>query len=78
MPKNQLGDELSERLIETIIISTRFKEFRKEFLAKPKGHPVTSLPEPGHEYEALQASEASLKNMHPATASPSSVNAIKK
>ena len=36
MPKNLQGDELSERLIEMIIISIPFEEFRKE-LAKPKG-----------------------------------------
>ena len=78
MPKKLQGDELSERLIEMIIISTPFDEIRKELLAKPKGYGITTVLARGREYEALQASEISLKSMYQATASPPSVDAIRK
>ena len=54
-----------------IILSTLFKEFRKELLSKPKGHPVSAVLAKGREYEAIQASEISLKSIyaHPITSS---------
>ena len=78
MPKNLQVDELSERLIDMIINSTPFEEFRKELLAKPKGYGTTVVPARGREHEALRASGASLKSMYRATASPPSVDAFRK
>ena len=37
--------ELEERLIENIIVSTRYEELRKELLTKPKGHGITKVSE---------------------------------
>ena len=68
---------LNERLIEMMILSTPFEEFRKELLAKPKGHQVSAVLAKGREYEAIQASEILLKSMyaHPVT---SSIDAVSK
>ena len=46
-----------------VILSTPFDDLRKELLAKPKGHPITDVLNKGREYEAIQASQASLKTL---------------
>lgn len=56
--------ELNERLIEMIILSTPHEDFRKELLTKPKGYSITNVIERGREFEAILASQASLKSMH--------------
>lgn len=58
------ADELNERLIEMVILSTPFDDFRKELLVKAKNHPVTDVLERGREYEAILASQSSLKSMN--------------
>jgi len=55
--------ELNERLIERIVISTPYDEFRRELLAKAKGHPIASVIDRGREFEAIAASKASLQSM---------------
>ena len=35
--------ELEDRLIESIILSTPYEDFRKELLTKPKGHSITQV-----------------------------------
>ena len=40
-------DELNKRLIEMIILSTPFEEFRKELLTKPKGFEIKTVLERG-------------------------------
>ena len=70
------GDDLSEQLIEMVIMSMPFEDFWKEVLSKPKGHPITEILERGHQYEALLASETSLKTIHQG-ASRTQVDAIK-
>ncbi len=69
--------ELNERLIEMIILSTPFEDLRKDLLAKPKGFAIADVLAKGREYEALQASEASLKSMN-ATAAATNVDAVHK
>ena len=68
---------LNERLIEMIIWTTPFEEFRKELMAKPNGHPVPAVLAKDREYEVIQASEIPLKSMyaHPVT---SSIDAVSK
>ena len=56
-------DELNERLIEMVILSTPHEDFRKELLIKPKGHQISEVLERGREYEAILASQTSLKSM---------------
>ena len=56
-------DELSERIIEMIVLSTPFEEFRRELLTKAKGHTLTDVLQRGRDYEAVQASQASLQAM---------------
>ena len=46
-----------------VILSTPFDALCKELLAKPKGHPITDVLNKGREYEAIQASQASLKTL---------------
>lgn len=61
------SDELNERLIEMVILSTPFEDFKKELLVKGKGHPIKSVIERGREFEAIQASQLSLKSMYTST-----------
>ena len=68
--------ELNERLIESIILSTPFEDFRKDLLTKPKEHPIKDVIEKGREHEAVLASQASL-NMMKGT-QPTSVYAVYK
>ena len=56
-------DELNERLIEMVILSTPHEEFRKELFTKPKGTKINEVLERGREYEAIIASQESLKTM---------------
>ena len=56
-------DEVNERLIEMIILSTPFEDLRKELLAKPKGHSITDVLQKGREYEAIKTSQATLKTL---------------
>ncbi|XP_014667285.1 PREDICTED: uncharacterized protein LOC106808892 [Priapulus caudatus] len=58
-----VAEELHERLIEMIILSTPFDDFRKELLTKVKGHEIRQVLERGRDYEAIQASQASLSAM---------------
>lgn len=60
--------ELNERLIEMVILSTPYEDFRKELLTKPKGHEISIVLERGREYEAIAASTASLKTLSGNTA----------
>ena len=55
--------ELDERLIEMVILSTPFEDFRKDLLKAPKAHPIATVITKGREYEAIQASQASLRSM---------------
>ena len=59
-----------------IILSTPFEDLRKELLAMPKGFSVGEVLSRGKEYEALQASQASLKSMSEATAA-TNIDAVK-
>jgi hypothetical protein len=69
------AEELSERIIEMIILSTPFDEFRKELLTKAKKHPITTVLERAAEYEAILASQTSLRSLHsPASAASSSAS----
>jgi len=47
---------LQGRVIELVITSTPHEEFRKELLAKPKGHSLKCLLEYGRKYEAFAES----------------------
>lgn len=58
------NEELNERLIEMIILSTPFENFRKELMTKPKGASLAEILEKGREYEAIQASSDSLFRMN--------------
>lgn len=57
-------EELNERLIEMLILSTPHEDFRKELLTKPKGCSIHEVIERGREFEAIIASQASLKTMN--------------
>ena len=67
--------ELNERLIELIILSTPYEEFRKELLTYPKGYNISKVIEKCREYEAIKASITSLTGMKPVSLT---VNAIGK
>ena len=56
-------DELNERLIEMVILSTPHEEIRKELLIKPYGYKVSDLLERAREVEAILTSQASLLSM---------------
>ena len=56
-------DELNERLIEMVILSTPHEEIRKELLVKPYGYKVSDLLERAREVEAILTSQASLLSM---------------
>ena len=68
-------EELSEKLIESIIKITKFNDFWKDLLAKPKNQPINDTLEKGREYEALEASQASIKNL---SATTINVDTVKK
>ena len=57
------NNELNERLIEIIIVSTPIEDLCKELLSKPKGYLVNDVIERGHENDVVQASQTSLRNM---------------
>ena len=55
-------DELNERLIEMVIFSTKFEEFRKELMCKPNGYSIQEVIEKGRQYEATETSNISGKD----------------
>lgn len=55
--------ELNERLIEMVILSTPFEDFRKELFTKPKEFPIKDVLEKGRDYEVILALQASLSHM---------------
>ena len=57
------NNELNERLIEMIIVSTPVEDLCKELLSKPKGYLVNDVIERGYENEVIHASQTSLRNM---------------
>ena len=69
--------ELEDRLIESIILSTPYEDFRKELLTKPKGYSITQVIERAREYEAIKASMASLTGIK-SPVNTYTINAIKK
>lgn len=64
--KCDFGDdnELQERIIELVIASTPYEEFRKELLTKEKGFTIKETLELGRKYEAIAESTVQLKQMH--------------
>ena len=77
LPNVNSVTQLNECLIEMVIISTPFEEICKELLRKPKRHSITDVLTRGREYEAIQASQASLKSMEAAIPA-ASVDAMQK
>ncbi len=69
--------ELEERLIENIILSTPYEDFRKELLTQSKGYAITKVIERAREFEAIQSSIASLTGIK-SPASRHTINAIQK
>ena len=57
-------DELNQRLLESLIISTPFEDFRKELLGKSKDYKIKAAIEKGREYEAILASQESIKMLY--------------
>jgi hypothetical protein len=57
------ADELNDNLIKMLILSTPNNDFRKDLLSKPKDYKITDAIETGKEYEAIDASRISLKNL---------------
>lgn len=70
-------DELNQRLIEMTILSTPHVDFRKELLTKPKEHKIAQVIERGREYEAISASQFTIKNLCGEKES-SSIDVVKK
>jgi hypothetical protein len=68
--------ELNERLIEMVILSTPFDEFRKELLSKPAGTPISDIIERGRDYEAILASQDSINTLR-GTATSTSINEVR-
>ena len=56
-------EELCERLIESIILSTPIDDYRKELLTYEKGYAITDVIEKGQEFEAVIAAQSSLREM---------------
>ena len=57
------ADELNQRLIEMVISSTPNDDFRKELLTKPKEYKVSELIEKGREFEAISASQMTIRKI---------------
>ena len=55
------NEELNERLIEMVTLSTPHDAFRRDILSKPKGTAITDILELGRQYKAIIASNASLQ-----------------
>ena len=70
--------ELNERLIESIILSTPYEEFRKELLTYPKGYDISKVIEKCREYEAIKASITSLTGMKPVSVTVNAIGKTKK
>ena len=47
-------NDMADRIMELVIDSTPFDEFRKELLEKPKAYTLKQLREDGRKYEAMQ------------------------
>ncbi len=72
------ADELTERILEKVIYCTPFEDLKKDLLAKPKGYSVANALTKGREYEALKASNTSLKNMGaPSAATATNIDAVR-
>ena len=56
-------EELIERLIELIILSTPHEAFRKEFLGAKKGHTLKDTLEAGHRHAALSAGSQQITDL---------------
>ena len=61
------GDELTERIIEVMIASTRSPTYQKSLLEKPKGYKVDALLTEGRQYEAMEANTYCLKQLETET-----------
>ena len=68
--------ELSERLIEMVILATPHEDFRRELLSKPKHYSITDVLAKGQEYEAIQAYQASLTSLG-VTSAATNIDAIR-
>ena len=72
-------DELNERLIEQLVLSTPTEDFRKDLLSKPKGFPIADVVSMGRQYEAIAASQATLQGLsRPNASTPLNVDAVRK
>ncbi len=72
-------EELNERLIEMTILSTPFEDFKKELLVKEKGYNIQTVIERGREYEAIAASQTSLRSLNqPSLTATNKVDALQK
>ena len=58
------NEELNERLIKMVTLSTPHDAFRRDIFTKPKGTAITDILELGRQYEAMIASNASLQSMN--------------
>ena len=68
-------DELNQRLIEMVILSTPYDDLRKELLGKAKEYTIARAIERGREFEAIAASQQSIKHLYN---KESNVDAIRK
>ena len=62
-PCNFRNDELNDRLIEMVILSTPIDDLRKELLSKDENFTIKETIELGRQYEAIIASQTSLQSM---------------
>ena len=58
------ADELNERLIEMVTLSTPHEAFRKDILTKDKGTGMDEILQLGRQYEAIIASNVSLQSLN--------------
>ena len=58
------NEDLNERLIKMVTLSTSYDAFRRDIFSKPKGTAITDILELGRQYKAIIASNASLQSMN--------------
>ena len=66
------ADELSERILELVIVSTPFEALQKELLDQPKGYGTDEKLKAGRKYEAIATGRQSIRSMEAGTC----VNAV--
>lgn len=71
-------EELSERIIEQVILSTPHVDLRKALLTTDEGFAVSDVIKMARQHEAILASQASLQNLNIGTTEPMNVDAIYK